>query len=210
MERITLVCTSLNADFILFRKMLNSARKFDEQIIHIDGKGGFYYKEDEFNGSWEYPLHLDIAEAYNKLIHMANTEWICCFPDDDYFYPEGLAKMIEEVHKGIDADVAHFNFRISGYVPPQDVRCWFGKKEYILGEPGKITPKYFEEHNRLPAGSFFRKSAWEKVGGFQGDKCHDWDLWERMAQAGCTFKYFDTLTYNFVRRKNSAWIRQNP
>lgn len=209
MEKITLVCTSLNADFILLRKMVRSAKWFDEMLVHIDGEGGEYYKDNEFSGSWKYPVHLNITDAYNKLIGMATTEWICCFCDDDYFYSENLCKMVEKVHKGIDADVAHFKFHVSGYIPPQDKRCWFGHKEYDLCEKNSVTSKLLEKHNRLPAGSFFRKNAWKKVGGFQGDKCHDWDLWKRMVGAGCRFKYFDYLVYNFVRRENSAWIIQN-
>lgn len=209
MEKITLVCTSLGKNPGLLQKMVDSAKGFDEILVHIDKQGGTYFKNGCVNGFWDDPFHHSIPDAYNKLIHMANTEWICCFCDDDYFYSSGLRPMIDEVHKGIDADVAHFGFMISGHAPFQDLRCWLGKKQYILSEKDPITTKLLERHNRLPAASFFRKSAWEKVGGFQGDKCHDWDLWKRMAQAGLKFKKFNYLVYNFVRRKNSAWCRQN-
>ncbi len=211
-EKITLVCTSNNPDKALLNKMLNSACRFDEIILHINKytqeesmKFGCAYKQI---GRFYSEETIPIADAYNWMIESVTTEWICCFSDDDYFYTEELYKMINEIHKGIDADVAHFKFHVSGYIPPQDLRCWFGKKEYDLCEKKNITPLLLEKHNRLPAGSFFRKSAWEKVGGFQGDKFHDWNLWERMAKAGCVFKYFDYLVYNYVRRENSAWIRQ--
>ena len=215
-DKITLVCTSHNPNMNLFQKMLDSTysregQLFDDRIIHWNEKlirvsRGKEEKIISHTGSYS------IADAYNSLIEkFVETEWICCFCDDDYFYPEGLTNMITEIKHGNarDYDVAHFKFHISGYVPPQDKRCWFGRREYDLCEKKPITPKLLEKHNRMPAGSFFRKSAWEKVNGFQGDKFHDWDLWKRMSQAGCKFKYFDHVVYNMVRRPTGAWLRQN-
>lgn len=207
MDKITLVCTSLNPDEILLHRMLNSAKGFDEILLHIDSKAiPHWLPSNSF--LMIHNVHLSIPDAYNLLIKQIETEWVCCFCDDDFFYSQGLKSMINEIHKGITADVAHFNFRISGHRPIQDIRSWFFGKEYILSEKKKITPKLLKKHNRLPAGSFFRKSAWEKVGGFQGDKFHDWNLWLRMTEAGCKFKYFDYLVYEFHRRENSAWIKQ--
>lgn len=193
MEKITLVCTSLNSNKRLLNKMIDSAKQFDCMLLHQTPP----------------QRYMSIKDAYNMLISNAQTEWICAFPDDDYFYHDGLRQMIAEVHKGIDADVAHFKLTVSGYRPPQDLRAWLLGSEYELCERKPITAKLLEKHNRLPAGSFFRKSAWSKVGGFQGDKCHDHNLWLRMAQAGCKFKFYDHLVYNYVRRDNSAWIKQN-
>ena len=204
-NKITLVCTSHNPNLELLNKMLHSAQGFDSVILHINGE---YVRHDFVKYGIE--IKLSIPEAYNKFIKdFVYTEWVCCFCDDDYFYPSGLSKMIQEVHLGIDTDVAHFNFTISGYRPFKDYRSWILGKEYELGERQPITPSLLSKHNRLPAGSFFRKSAWEKVGGFQGDASHDWYLWFMMANAGLRFKYYDVLVYNLVRRKGSAWERQH-
>ena len=209
-EKITLVCTTLGKNPELLRKMFISAEGFDDFILHID--------QDKWPPTLGHPFkqiarvisedHLDIPTAYNELIKNVKTEWVCCFCDDDYFYPEGLFKMIAEVHNGIDADVAHFKFHVSGHCPKEDYRAWLLGKEYDLWESRPITQKLLQSHNRLPAGSFFRKSAWEKAGGFQGSKFHDWDLWKRMALMNCKFKYFPHLVYNMVRRPNSAWHKQ--
>ena len=204
-NKITLVCTSHNPNLELLNKMLHSAQGFDSVILHINGE---YVRHDLVKYGIE--RKLSIPEAYNKFIEdFVYTEWVCCFCDDDYFYPEGLFKMIAEVHNGIDADVAHFKFHVSGHCPKEDYRAWLLGKEYDLWESRPITQKLLQSHNRLPAGSFFRKSAWEKAGGFQGSKFHDWDLWKRMALMNCKFKYFPHLVYNHVRRENSAWARQN-
>lgn len=192
-DRITLVCTTLGNRPELLQRMLDSAIGFDVIVVHDNSK----------------TEHLSIPDAYNQLIEKVNTQWVCCMCDDDYFYPEGLSKMIAEVHEGIVAGVAHFKYHISGYCPKEDKRAWILGKEYDLCERSPITPKLLRKHGRMPAASFFRKSAWELAGGFKGSFEHDRDLWIRMAEAGVHFKYFDHLVYNFVRRDKSAWIRQN-
>lgn len=215
-DRITLVCTSSGRNPDLLQKMLDSAIGFDEIILHIDklkfeDRNNFGHKAKQIGRIFS-DNHLTIPEAYNFMIENVKTQWVCCMCDDDYFYQEGLSKMIAEVHNGIIAGVAHFKFHISGYIPPQDIRGRFlsliGKKEYDLCEKQFITPELFLKHGRIPAASFFRKRAWELAGGFQGEFEHDRNLWLRMAQVGIEFKYFDHLVYNFVRRKNSAWANQ--
>ena len=213
-DKITLVCTTLGKNPDLLQRMLKSAvsrfETFDQIIIHTDAKEILVITTDGTRYHIPALIHFTIPEAYNFIIEkMVKTQWVCCMCDDDYFYPEGLEKMIAEVHKGIDADVAHFKFHVSGYIPPEDKRCWFGKKEYDLWERGNVVKELLKGHNRIPAASFFRKQTFEMVGGFKGDKCHDQDLWTRMAKAGIEFKYFEHKVYNYVRRDNSAWVQQN-
>lgn len=214
-DTITLVCTSLNPDMALLEKMLGSAYGFDETFLHIDGHGIRHINSSgEMGDNIPISKHLSIPDAYNIIIkNLVRTNWVCCFCDDDFFYPEGLAKMIQEVRDGIVAGVAHFNFKISGHMPLQDYRgrimnVFNKEKSYILGEKHPITPQLLKRHGRLPAGSFFRKAAWEMAGGFTGEFEHDRILWTKMAEVGVEFKYFNHLVYEFVRRENSAWHRQ--
>ena len=213
-NKITLVCTSHNPNMNLFQKMLDSTyskegQLFDDRIIHWNEK---LIRISRGNDQ-EIIAHHDsysIPDAYNNLIEkFVKTEWVCCFCDDDYFYPEGLAKMIAEIHKGCYAGIAHYKYKISGYRPPQDLRSWVLGSTYDLCEKQYITEDLLKKHNRLPAGSFFRKDVWKAIGGFKGDKCHDHDFWLRASQFGFTFKYFDHLVYNHVRRPNSAWVKQH-
>ena len=198
----------------LFQKMLDSTyskegQLFDDMIIHWNEK---LIRISRGNDQ-EIIAHHDsysIPDAYNNLIEkFVKTEWICCFCDDDYFYPEGLAKMIAEIHKGCYAGIAHYKYRISGYRPPQDLRSWLLGSTYDLCEKQYITEELLKKHNRLPAGSFFRKDVWKAIGGFQGTKCHDHNFWLRAAEFGFTFKYYDHLVYCHERRKGSAWERQH-
>ena len=214
-DRITLVCTSTGENMSLLQKMLDSrygksGDLFDENIIHLNGK------VIRINGEHtQLPKLFNIPDAYNFIIgNFVKTQWVCCMPDDDHFYSQGLSKMIDEVHNGITAGVAHFRFTVSGHIPKQDIRgrsikLLTGKSEYELCEKRKITPALLKKHGRLPAVSFFRKRAWEMVGGFSGEFEHDRILWTKMAKKGIEFKFFDYLVYNYVRRDNSAWIKQN-
>lgn len=214
MEKVTLICTSLNPDPILLNRMLCSAKSFDSIIVHEDKACRETIELPQNEEFKDLRLlrpskSMNIPDAYNWLIRdYVKTEWVCAFCDDDFFYPES-EKLIKYIHSGCSADVLHFKFRITGYHPWQDVRSWVFGKEYNLWENKPITPQLLVKHNRLPAGSFFRKSAWEKAGGFQGNKCHDWNLWLKMSQVNCEFEYFDCLVYEFQRRNNSAWIRQH-
>jgi len=208
-KKITLVCTSTGENLGLLEKMLDSTYKegclFDNLIVHINGKSIRSY-----NKFGIFEEKLSIPDAYNYLIkNIVDTEWVCCFGDDDYFYPEGLSKMIAEIRKGCYAGIAHYKYKISGYRPPQDLRSWVLGSTYDLCEKQYITEDLLKKHNRLPAGSFFRKDVWKAIGGFKGDKCHDHDFWLRASQFGFTFKYFDHLVYNHVRRPNSAWVKQH-
>lgn len=208
MEKVTLICTSLNSNQKLLNKMLKSAGAFDEIMLHKDKDSIEFLTHYDEDGI-DTPKHLEISDAYNLMIENAHTEWICCFCDDDYFYPKGLSKMIAEIRKGCYAGIAHYKYRISGYRPPQDLRSWVFGTTYDLCEKQYITERLLQKHNRLPAGSFFRKDVWKAIGGFKGNKCHDHNFWLRAAQFGFSFKYYDYLVYNHVRRRNSAWIKQN-
>lgn len=216
-DKITLICTSHNPDEKLLNRMLASAWQFDEIVLNVDQEA-LDSKHLCFCPNKQIARvinrdHWSIPEAYNWMIERVETEWVCCMPDDDFFYSDGLMKMIKEVHEGITAGVAHFRFKVSGFMPKQDLRgrvlkVTTGKSDYELCEKRPITPSLLKKHGRLPACSFFRKEAWRLAGGFSGEFEHDRTLWLKMAEAGVEFKYFDYLVYNYERRENSAWIKQ--
>jgi glycosyltransferase involved in cell wall biosynthesis len=201
MNKITLICTSWNPKEELLNKMLRSARGFDEIVLHIDAETKIY---PEIASDTMVPIrlethsdHLDIGKAYNMLIERTPTEWVCCMCDDDYFDKAELEKAIELVNMCDESvDVIHFPVHVWGDV---SYHRW-GSSQVIMEE--------MKAGNKIPAGAFFRKSAWEKAGGFDGEVYHDWILWLKMMKAGCSFKYFDGCVYWFQVRPNTAASRQ--
>lgn len=231
MEKVTLVITSLNPNCFKLQRLLRSAKGFDNIILHIDAdtKKSILEKcvnmQETINiGYYCCIRHLRIEEAYNAMIKQVNTEWVCCMCDDDYF-EEGLAQMLSSIRSGVDCDVCTFQTYVTGFSPWRDkgsvlveainrISPLFAKKGIELkarrfyGYKKELTPEGIAYQSNIPAGAFFRKEAWEKVGGFSGSIAHDWILWLKMARAGVRFKYFPHIVYTYERRENSAWFRQ--
>lgn len=233
MEKITLVITSMNPDQKKLSRLLKSAKGFDDIYLHID-----YGSKDGINvdtsmaaspiKQWVCLKHLEIPDAYNYLIDKVEDGWICAFCDDDYFEEEGLALMLKEIRNGDAKDygVCTFKTFVTGYSPWRDkgsvlaeiinryiapplmkkgvevvARRWYGYK-------ARLTPNGVLWQSNIPAGAFFRKTAWEKVHGFTGEIAHDWILWLKMIRSGIEFKYFPYIVYTYERRENSSWFRQ--
>jgi hypothetical protein len=230
MSNITLCVTSLNPDENKLNKMLASAVGFEEILLHIDA-GTKNYPDIDFKNAGsrirmiDHPEHLEIGPAYDMLVKEVKTEWVCVFFDDDYFDVEGLRQMIQQVNNNPDCDIAHFQCTVGGYMPLVDrrglvfrffqniVAPYLKKKylvldiKYLLGCQS-VSVESLEKDNGLPAGSFFKKYVWEKVGGFKGRITHDWIFWLRSARMGFRFKYFDYVVYHYIRRQDSAWFKQ--
>lgn len=234
MDKITLVITSFNPNPILLNRLLKSAKGFDEIILHIDSASNPHLIAECVNmqspSSLRYyynPEHLRIEEAYNAMIKEAQDGWICAFCDDDYFEEDGLLSMQTAIRVGDakDCDIATFQTFVTGFAPWRDkgsilVECVNRFIAPLLMKKGvelkarrfygrsHVNAKTIEWQSNIPAGAFFRKSAWEKSGGFSGSIAHDWILWLKMARQGMVFKFFPYIVYTYERRENSAWFRQ--
>ena len=114
MNKVTLICTTWNPNAELLNKMLQSARGFDEIVLHIDCDTKNYPDID--GGLLNCPFrlevnheHLGIGQAYNMLIERTATEWICCMCDDDYFDKAELDVALTYLKNDvIKEDVLHF------------------------------------------------------------------------------------------------------
>jgi GT2 family glycosyltransferase len=126
---------------------------------------------------WEYRLagwrsHADggQAAAINEGIALGRAPYVCWLNSDDWFLPDGLAKLFSALETHPDAPAAYG-------------RCW-----NVVQKSGKRYPVWVEPFNerRLafhcivsqPA-TLIRRSAWEAVGGLD-ETLHmamDYDLW---------------------------------
>jgi len=126
----------------------------------------------------EDPTHP--ADALNSAIAAAGTEWVCCVDVDDRPTRSLLA-----VDAGDDADVVAVGVRYA-----DSGRVWI---------PGGVTAGRVLEsgENLVTAGSLFRRSMWERVGGYQASDgwVYDWGLWRRMAAADARFRCSGTVGY---------------
>jgi hypothetical protein len=132
-----------------------------------------------------------LSAARNTGISAATREYVVPLDADDWFYPDAVKVLFES--RG-DADV------ITGY-------CTDSGTVYKPGIfNGPLTKEMFIENNPVICSSLFKKSLWEKVGGYmvrQGPHYEDWNFWARCFASGAKFKALDLQVYNHTSRHDS-------
>ena len=133
-----------------------------------------------------------LAEARDTGIREAKGEFILPLDTQDFLYPNILKKMV----KAMDGvDVVYGNMT-----------------EYDGGDicvpPGKngITRDGMLRTNQLWCSSMFRKSLWEKVGGYSNGlhtSYEDYMFWNKCLMAGARFKYINELIYRHTYNPSS-------
>jgi len=124
------------------------------------------------------------ADAINKGFTHATGDIYAYINSDDYYFPDAFNKVMQIFEKNPDIDFVYGD-------------CVF------VDEEGQFH-RYFTEiepfdRYRLTTcsdfimqpGSFWRKSAFDKIGGFDKSLHYgfDWDAWSKMAKADCKFFY---------------------
>ena len=147
--------------------------------------------------------NLGLAKARNNGIRHAKGGYIIPLDADNKLRPEFIEQTITILDKNPDVDVVHGNAQN------------FGNRNNIW----KSKPFDFPEmllNNYIDACAGFRKSTWEKLGGYDENMpvmgFEDWDLWLRMGIADCKFQYVDELFFDYRVRDNSmlsdAWDKR--
>lgn len=140
---------------------------------------------------WEHRLagwrsHADKgqASAINEGIALGRAPFVCWLNSDDWFMPDGLAKLAVELQS-------------NPHTPAMYGRAW-----NVVQKSGKRTPVWVEpfEERRLalrciisqPA-TLIRRTAWDVVGGVD-EKLHmamDYDLWWRLFKQVGPLRFLD-------------------
>jgi glycosyltransferase involved in cell wall biosynthesis len=148
--------------------------------------------------------NLGLAKARNSGIKESKGEFIIILDADNKLRPIFLEKTIEILKNNQAIDVVHGNAQN------------FGNKNTVW----QSKPFDFKEmllNNYIDACAGFRKSTWEKLGGYDENMplmgFEDWDLWLRMGNSGCQFKYADEIFFDYRVRDHSmlsdAWKKRN-
>ena len=153
--------------------MLDSAKPFEQQRIHIDRNG--------ISG----PSYT-AAEGFNKVISEVKTEWVCCGCDDDFFHTDNLTELLTWFHNTeVKEDIIYFPIFCGN---ERD-----GWKEQFL-----LTPTYegLRKQNMLPFSCFYRKGLWEKIGGYDNIQFCDWGFWMKALKVGATlYRWEKPISY---------------
>jgi len=126
----------------------------------------------------EHPSNF--LTAWNDLARIATGRYLCILGDDDTLEPEYLERTVSALD-ATGADIAYTNVKgahrnAEGHTRPN--------KPYI--PPPSVTLKEMADGNKIWQSSLVRKTAWERVGGYDMslEYVHDWDFWVRVMQTG--------------------------
>jgi glycosyltransferase involved in cell wall biosynthesis len=203
-HKVTLITTVRNEeeDILLFLKSLTRQIKQPDEIIITDAGSTdkTLEKLKQFQKTNKTPLKIIIKEGNrsqgrNEAIKHARGEIIAC-SDVGCILEKNWLKSITAPFQNTKIDV------VSGFYHPQTnndfEQC---VATYTCVMPDKVNPAHFLPSSRSIA---FKKSAWEKVGGYPSnlDTCEDLVFANNLKKSGYTFFFApDALVY-WKQRKN--------
>lgn len=195
--KVSLVINSKDHVEQWLAQLFKTAESFDEIICYFDGMVvsmiGEFGKNIKAISDYK---QRDIKDGFNFAASQATGDWICPFCDDDYFIVGEVQNLISEIKSGKhdDADIIHY---------PVYTGCG------MWGNFPSFTYEQLKESNKVPHGSFIRKSVFDELGGYKVNAGADWNLWLRAKKAGYRFKYYPRAVYFFREgHHRSAWQKQ--
>jgi len=129
-----------------------------------------------------------LAAARNTAIQAAKFDLIIPLDSDDWFFDNILDRMESAMTEGVDIVYGNV-FDNNWHYPVKE----------------SFTKEHFIRDNPLFCSSLFRKTIWEKSGGYMvrnGPHYEDWNFWARCFKAGARFKYADIDVYNHTSRED--------
>jgi glycosyltransferase involved in cell wall biosynthesis len=140
--------------------------------------------------------NMGFYNARNTGVAYATGDWIASLDDDDYFDEPGLVNMFKLIEKTSE-DIIYFPMNTFTNSNPNT--------GMIFKNGNNLTFDKLKENNMLPSGSWFRKSVWNSLGGFQYEPAEDWDFWLRAMKSGFKFKFYPNPVYWHRVRSDSKW-----
>lgn len=197
---VTIVCCTYNDSHFL-PKCLESCKNQDiekEIIIVDDGSSKPILQEvlaeiearPQMFRLIRHEKNSGLSAARNTGIAAAKHEYVIPIDADDWFHPNTIKTLYDAKE---NFDIVTGNCTDHGTYKPSISN-------------GVLTEQKFRESNPLVCSSLFKKSIWEKVGGYmvrQGPHYEDWNFWARCYAAKATFKYIDIDVYHHTSRADS-------
>lgn len=114
-----------------------------------------------------------LPRTRNNGIQAARGKYICCLDADDLLEPTYLEECLTALESG-NLDICYSHVQL------------FGDEDWVW-ETSAFDPEVLAKQNCVCVGAVYRKSAWEKAGGYDPARqigYEDWDLWMAMAEKG--------------------------
>ncbi|MEI2608433.1 MAG: glycosyltransferase [Candidatus Promineifilaceae bacterium] len=127
-----------------------------------------------------------VAAARNHGFHLAHGEYFTFLDDDDLIAPTKIARQVAHCHHHPDVGLVHCGYAKGDSTGHLLENIW-------LWPPADNLAQLLESNFIWMGAPLIRRDWLERVGGFDASpehdlhSCADWDLWLRLALAGCPF-----------------------
>lgn len=168
--KFSIVIPTFNTPEEWLNQAIESALKVSNDIIIVDDGSVGCRNIPDYKVTWLiYAENRGVGHARNQGIRLAKYDYIICLDSDDI-----LKESIKDLECETDIVAIghkHFGDRTDNYIPKSN-----------------LTLEDFKDYNRMCVSSPFRKSLWEKVGGFDEELggIEDYEFWVRCLKAGAT------------------------
>ena len=122
-----------------------------------------------------------VAHARNAGAAAADTKYICCLDADDEIAPAFLDKCIRVLEKDPTVGLSYTKLEAVDRKGNRSISAWPNHYEY---------DRFVEGKNQVPTCCVFRKSLWDRLGGYRqryapnGAGAEDAEFWLRMGAIG--------------------------
>lgn len=156
-------------------------------------------EENGYNVRYFWQQNAGDAAARNKLIGLAQGNYITFLDSDDLLYPYSLEEMMRAMPQDSE-DVIVYGPYIA--IDARGKILWRKKKKLYNG---KITKQLFKNILTHSCGSLFPKKILAEAGGFNTELkiCSDYDLWLKLS---LKYNYIALQKNIFKRRRHSGNI----
>ena len=175
---VTIVTASLPERARLLGEAMDSVARQSVKVAHLVG----------------VDAERGVAEVRNALVVAAATEWVGFLDDDDLLDAHHVAALLERAGS---ADVLIPHCRFDGPPLPEGY-CNRPYDRADLAAHGIFPITVLARRQALlDAGAFHPEAQWE-----------DWDLWNRMADAGARFEVVPVVTWTYRTRGQERRTRR--
>ncbi len=214
MPKVTVIIPSYNCEAYIAEtidSILNQTFSDIELIVVDDGSTD---RTCEIVESYGEPVRLirqtnaRVCAARNRGIREAKGEFICLMDHDDYWYPEKLARQIEEFERHPEAGIVYSEFirwhrnESGSFPPPESFERTSIPDDTDPEFTGWIYHQFLLDCWMLTSSAMFRREVFEKCGMFDEalPYSEDWELWIRISRE---FQFIDL-------RRPTTLYRQHP
>jgi glycosyltransferase involved in cell wall biosynthesis len=150
-----------------------------------------------------------LVETLNAGLAACTSDFVARMDGDDICHPQRLEKQCRYLYQHPEVDVVTCNFR---HFPRQGLKVGmlaYEEWQNSLRDHATIMRDRFVESPIVHPATMFRKNVVAAVDGYRDmGWAEDYDLWLRLAEAGCRFAMMDEVLF-FWRDRPERYTRTN-